>query len=65
MYIVDEEGIRVTRAQPVKVGTVESTEINAHNYIANVSKSEEGFLNVNSKLNENVVLKYAWNGQTY
>ena len=56
-YIVDEEGIRVTRAQPVKVGTVESTEINAHNYIANVSKSDEGFLNVNSKLNENVILE--------
>ena len=56
-YIVNEEGIRVTRPQPVKVGDVKNNQISIHNYTAEVSKSSEGLLSVVSKINENLVLE--------
>lgn len=55
-YVSDKDGIRVTRPQPVKFNSVESNEISIHNYTAEVSKTDEGYLGVHSVLNDNVVL---------
>ena len=55
-YIADEEGIRVTRPQPIAFSDVVSNEISIHNFTANIFKTEEGFLGINSVINDNVVL---------
>ena len=55
-YVSDKDGIRVTRPQPVKFNSVETNEISVHNYTAEVSKTDEGYLGISSSLNDNVVL---------
>ena len=56
-YVANKEGIRVTRPQPVKFQSVESRNISIHNYIALVSKTDEGFLGITSSINDNVILE--------
>mgnify|MGYP003289469005 CR=1 FL=1 len=56
-YIADEEGIRVSRPQPVTFNTVDSSELSIHNYTAQVSKTDENLLNIHSIINSNVVLQ--------
>lgn len=55
-YIANEEGIRVSRPQPIKVESVMGSELNIHNYTAQLFKTDEGLLGVNSIINDNVVL---------
>ena len=56
-YIADEDGIRVSRPQPVAFENVEQGEISIHNYTANVYKTEENLLGLTSVINDNVVLQ--------
>lgn len=56
-YIANEDGIRVSRPQPVRFDDVDNNEISIHNYTAQLYKTDENFLGFNSILNENVVLQ--------
>jgi hypothetical protein len=56
-YIADEEGIRVSRPQPITFENVEASEVSVHNHTAQISKTDENLLGVTSLVNNNVVLK--------
>ena len=56
-YIADEEGIRVSRPQPINFENVEASEVSVHNHTAQISKTDENLLGVTSVVNNNVVLK--------
>lgn len=64
-YISDDEGIRVTRPQPVKFNSIESNSVDVHNITIEINKTDEELLNVTSRINNNVVLQIENPKQTY